>query len=83
VHIDINLLIVLTLHIGVVLAFACYGTQLLAHRSILESSTSFAQHSLSELSDTYRIRRPVRRYFIPRMRVKRTTCDDEPPFSLS
>jgi len=74
---DMNLLVILTLNIGLVLAFACLRTRLLSYSHLINATQAEHDSLFSGLRVTFNVPRPVRRHRFPRIRVK-SDSDDEP-----
>jgi hypothetical protein len=75
---NINIVLLLMLNIGLMLALAYYGSQLFGSRRLADSAYAQLSSRFSGLNAALHISRPVKRHAIPRMRVK-TDSDDEPP----
>lgn len=77
---DVNIFVFLVLlNVGMALAFALYGSRLLNYRRLAGVTHANVESSFSGLQVALRVPRPVKRYYVPRMRTKSDSSGDEPP----
>ncbi|HZD61126.1 MAG TPA: hypothetical protein VE439_11840 [Anaerolineae bacterium] len=76
---DMPIVALLMLNIGLVLAFAYYGTRLLGSQSVAVATQIGTESSLSVLQIAFKIPRPTKRFYLPRIRAKSSSDGDEPP----
>ncbi len=78
-HFDINIIVLLVLNIGLALVFTYYGSRLLNSYGVAYPVRSEFDSSSTKFRAALKTRRPTKRFYIPRLRVKSSSTDDEPP----
>jgi len=76
---DVNIFVLLMLNVGIMLAFAFYGSRLFNRFGLATASQKGVRNRVSGLGAAFRVPRPVRKHHIPRIKAKSDSADEEPP----